>query len=75
MLNNGNICVSDIGLITNDRATVVISDLQCGIEYTIVAEGMLNGAIVGPGSFHGNVTAGPCPSEYICSYVHRCCNL
>ena len=67
MLNDGNIYVSDIGSISNDRATVVISDLQCGIEYTIMAEGMLNGAIVGPGSSHGNVTAGPCPSEYICT--------
>ena len=42
-------------------ATVIISDLQCGVTYNITAEGALNGMLVGPGSPHGNVAAGPCP--------------
>ena len=42
-------------------ATVTINDLQCGVMYNITAEGALNGTLVGPGSSHGNVTAGPCP--------------
>ena len=29
--------------------------------YNITAEGALNGTLVGPGSPHGNVAAGPCP--------------
>ena len=68
MLNNDSNYVSGIALITNERATVEISDLQCGIEYTIMAEGMINGALAGPGSSHGNVTVGPCPSE--CMYMY-----
>lgn len=44
------------GLIT----TVAISDLQCEVTYTIMAEGTLNGAVVGLRSSHGNIT-GPCP--------------
>ena len=40
-----------------------------------MAEGMINGALVGPGSSHGNVTAGPCLSEYTYIYVTICYNL
>ena len=42
-------------------ATVTISGLQCGVTYNITAEGALNGTLVGPGSPHGVVAAGPCP--------------
>ena len=42
-------------------ATVTINDLQCGVTYNITAEGALNGTLVGPGSPHGKITAGPCP--------------
>ena len=40
-----------------------------------MAEGMLNGVLMGPGSSHGNVTAGPCPSECTYKYVAICYNL
>ena len=54
-------------------ATVAISDLQCGVTYALIAEGMSNGTFVGPASSHGNITTGPCPvmtSEYVwCSYI------
>ena len=49
-------------------ATVAISDLQCGVTYALIAEGMSNGMFVGPASSHGNITTGPCPvmtSEYV----------
>ena len=53
-------------------ATVTISDLQCGVTYALIAEGMLNGMFVGPASSYGNITTGPCPvmkSEYVHSYI------
>ena len=54
-------------------ATVAISALQCGVTYSLIAEGMSNGTFVGPASSHGNITTGPCPvmtSEYIwCNYI------
>ena len=58
-------------------AAVPISDLQCGVTYALIAEGMSNGMFVGPASFHGNITTGPCPvmtSEYVLgcmSYSYR----
>ena len=58
--------------VTNGMATVTVSDLQCGVTYTIIAEGTLNGTFVGPESSHGNITAGPCPvmtSKCICILV------
>ena len=58
--------------VTNGVATVPMSDLQCGVTYALIAEGMLNGMFVGPASSHGNITTGPCPvmtSEYVCTYV------
>ena len=51
-------------------ATVTISGLQCGVTYNIIAEGVLYGTLVGPGSSHGSITTGPCPviaSE--CAYI------
>ena len=50
------------GFVTNNgMATVPISDLQCGVTYALIAEGMSNGTFVGPASSHGNITTGPCP--------------
>ena len=49
-------------------AIVTISNLQCGVIYALIAEGMSNGTFVGPASSYGNITTGPCPvmtSEYI----------
>ena len=42
-------------------AIVTISNLQCGVTYALIAEGMSNGMFVGPASSHGNITTGPCP--------------
>ena len=56
---------------TNRMATVTISDLQCGVTYALIAEGMSNGMFVGPASFHGNISTGPCPvmtSKCIATY-------
>ena len=41
-------------------ATVTINGLACGVTYTIIAGGTLNGDLVGPRSSHGT-TMGPCP--------------
>ena len=46
---------------TNAIATVTINNLQCGVTYTIIAGGALNGDLVGPRSSHKNITTGPCP--------------
>ena len=48
-------------LITNGMATVTIDGLACGMTYTIIAGGTLDGDLVGPRSSHGTITAGPCP--------------
>ena len=58
------VCTAGNGSVTNGIATVAISDLQCGVTYYLIAEGISNGMFVGPASSHGNLTAGPCPSEY-----------
>ena len=63
---------SGTATITNRMATVTINGLQCGVTYNITAEGMLNGTLVGPGSSHGSISAGPCPviaSACIRTYV------
>ena len=55
--------------ITEEMATVAITDLKCGVTYNITAEGILNERPVGPGSSYGNITLGPCPmpsSECTC---------
>ena len=41
-------------------ATVTLDGLACGVEYTIIAGGTLNGHLVGPRSSHENITADPC---------------
>ena len=58
--------------VTNGIATVAISDLQCGVTYSLIAEGMSNKTFLGPALSHGNITAGPCPvmtSECIANNV------
>ena len=44
-------------------ATVIVRDLQCEVTYTIITRGTdgTTGEFIGPRSFHGNITAGPCP--------------
>ena len=37
-------------------ATVIVNGLECGVTYTIIAGGTLNGDLVGPRSSHENVT-------------------
>ena len=61
-------CISGIALITNGMIAVTVFNLQCNVSYDIIAEGKLNGKLVGPRSSHGNVDPGPCPtSKY--SYI------
>ena len=40
---------------------VTLNGLACGVTYTIIAGGTLNGELVGPRSSHGTVIGGPCP--------------
>ena len=65
--------ISGNGFVANSgMATVAISDLQCGVTYVLIAEGMSNGTFVGPALSHGNITTGPCPvitSKCIATYV------
>ena len=49
--------------ITNGTATVTVNGLECGVTYTIIAGGTLNGDLVGPGSSHGNITTGRFPGD------------
>ena len=41
-------------------ATVTIDGLACGVTYTIIAGGTLNGDLVGPRSSHGTITTDLC---------------
>ena len=49
--------------ITNGTATVTVNGLECGVTYTITAEGTLNGSLVGPRSSYGSITTGPCSGD------------
>ena len=40
---------------------VLVSELHCGISYNIIAEGMHNKIILGPGLLYGALTTGLCP--------------
>ena len=53
--------MSGIAPIINTKATVTVNGLQCGVTYTIIAEGTLNGDLVGARSSQGTVTTSPCP--------------
>ena len=53
--------VSGSAPITNGMATVTVTGLECGVTYTIIARGTLNGDLVGPRSSHGIVNQ-LCPS-------------
>ena len=52
---------------SNGMALLTVNGLQCGVTYTIIAGGTLNGDLVGPRSSHGNITTNPCP---IASKLH-----
>ena len=59
-----HMCIYMLGnsfVTNNGMATVTISNLQCGVTYALIAEGMSNGKFVGPESSHGIITTGPCP--------------
>ena len=56
------LCMLGNSFVTNNgMATVTISDLQCGVTYALIAEGMSNGMFAGPASSYWNITTGPCP--------------
>ena len=42
-------------------ATVTVDELECEVTYDIIARGIRNGALVGPGSSNETISAGPCP--------------
>ena len=49
MLSSGN------GSIAHDMATVTVTGLKCGVNYTIIAGGTSNGELVGPRSSWGTL--------------------
>ena len=53
-------CNSGIAPITNGIATVTVNGLECGVTYTIIAGGTLNGDLVGPRSSYGTLNQS-CP--------------
>ena len=40
---------------------MTVNGLMCEVTYNITAGGTLNGVLVGPRSFRGNITTGYCP--------------
>ena len=51
--------ISGNALIINGMATVIVSTLECGATYTIIAGGTLNGNLVGPRSSYETISK-PC---------------
>ena len=47
--------ISGNASITNGIAIVIVNGLECGVTYTIIAGGTLNGNLVGPRSSYGIV--------------------
>ena len=45
------LCISVNALIIDGMATVIVNGLECGVSYTILAGGTLNGDLVGPRIF------------------------
>ena len=43
-------------------ATVTVIGLECGVNYTIIGGGTLNGELVGPRSSHGSIVMPACPT-------------
>ena len=52
--------------IINAMATMTITELECGVNFTIIAEGTLNGDLVGLRSSHGTIATNPCPVCPVC---------
>ena len=50
-------------LITDETATVTVTGLKCGVNYTIIAGGTSNGELVGPRSSHGTIVMPTCPVD------------
>ena len=67
-LNEYTFCNSGNALITNGLATVIINGLQCGVTYTIIAGGTLNGDLVGPSRYHGNFPTCACPNNMMSEF-------
>ena len=54
--------------VMNMMATLTIDGLACGVTYSIIAGGTLNGVLVGPRLSHGTTT-GPCSPMIIATTV------
>ena len=54
LLTSGNASITD------ETATVTVTGLKCGVNYTIIAGGTLNGELVGPRSSHGTIVMPAC---------------
>ena len=63
---------SGIAPVTNTMATVTVDGLECGVTYTIIAGGILNGELVGPRSSHGTIATNPCPVCPATSKINKC---
>ena len=54
---------SGVAPVSNGMATVTLEELACGVTYTIIAGGRLDGNLLGPTSSYGTITFSnhPCP--------------
>ena len=50
---------------------MTVNGLKCGETYTIIAGGIINGALVGPRSPHGNISTNPCPVCPVVGKIHH----
>ena len=53
--------ISGSAPLTTEMATVTVTGLECGVTYSIIAGGTLNGDSVGPTRSYETVTTGSCP--------------
>ena len=73
-IHNYTLYNSGTAPVTNGLATVIVNGLECGITYTIIAGGALNGNIIGPSRSHGNFPICACSINMIgefsvCTYL------
>ena len=68
---DGGVTETGIGPVTNTMATVTVDGLECGVTYTIIAGGTLNGDLVGPRSSYRTITTNPCPVCPATSKIYR----
>ena len=47
----------------------MVNELECGVPYTLIARGTLNGELIGPNKSHGSFPTCACPIDVLGGFV------